>query len=95
MRSDRPESRQWRPLPAYLDDVTAAATIREAPRPFIVAMTANAMVSDRESYLAAGMDDYLSKPIQEEALVASQRSAARFRRNLTRSDLLDSERSTG
>ena len=38
-------------------------------RPYIIAMTANTMQGDREHYLAAGMDAYVSKPIQVEKLM--------------------------
>ena len=39
-------------------------------RPHIVAMTANALPEDREACFAAGMNDYVAKPIRAEELVA-------------------------
>ncbi len=60
-----------------VDGLTATRRIRAAsvPQPRIIAMTANAMAGDREVCLDAGMDDYLSKPINADLLRAALEGA--------------------
>jgi signal transduction histidine kinase/DNA-binding response OmpR family regulator/HPt (histidine-containing phosphotransfer) domain-containing protein len=57
-----------------MDGLEATRQLRErlpnAPL-YVIAMTANAMEGDREMCLAAGMDDYVSKPIRVESLIES------------------------
>jgi CheY-like chemotaxis protein len=55
-----------------MDGFEASRQIRKLthPQPVIIAVTANALVGERERCLNAGMDDYLSKPFQAEQLVA-------------------------
>ena len=57
-----------------MDGVTATQRIRSLPGEVrdipIIAVTANAMKGQREEYLAAGLDDYVSKPIDADVLAA-------------------------
>ena len=60
----------WMPV---LDGFAATAKIRKLDQEknrhtIIVAMTANALDTDRDQCLAAGMDDYISKPVTRTAL---------------------------
>ena len=66
-------------MPGF-DGFEAARLIRKQEvaaetRTPIIAMTARAMNGDRERCLAAGMDDYVSKPVTMEAL---KRALARY-----------------
>ena len=56
-----------------LDGVAATKQVRTSGAPHadipIIAMTAYAMDGDREKFLAAGMDDYIAKPVDAQALL--------------------------
>ncbi len=61
-----------------MDGVAATAAIREneakggdVNRIKIIALTAHAIRGDREKYLSAGMDDYITKPIEKEKLFSA------------------------
>jgi PAS domain S-box-containing protein len=64
-----------------VDGLDATREIRKltnAIQPHIIAMTANAMEGDRELCIAAGMDDYISKPIRVNELVDALMKAERL-----------------
>jgi PAS domain S-box-containing protein len=63
-----------------IDGITATQKIRaslpQQKQPYIIAMTANAMLGDRETCLKAGMNAYLSKPIRMKELSEAIRTYA-------------------
>jgi two-component system sensor histidine kinase/response regulator len=58
-----------------MDGYEATRRIRERfgepARPYIIAMTANAIEGDRDLCLASGMNDYVTKPVRRDALAAA------------------------
>ena len=66
-----------------LDGLDASRRICEQwppeSRPHIIAMTANALPEDREACFAAGMNDYVAKPIRADELAAALKRAQPLR----------------
>ncbi|MEL6774940.1 MAG: response regulator, partial [Pseudomonadota bacterium] len=59
-----------------MDGLQATRRIKEiAPETTIIALTAHARGEDRTRYLAAGMDDYMAKPIRVDDLYNALRRA--------------------
>jgi signal transduction histidine kinase/CheY-like chemotaxis protein len=71
-----------------MDGLEATRQIRQQgagrQRPWIIAVTANAMQEDRERCLAAGMNDYLSKPVKMEALAGALKRAGAGREQVVK-----------
>lgn len=65
-----------------MDGREAIQRIRAAGEPWsglpVIALTADAMSGDREKYLALGMNDYLSKPVDQHDLIAKIRQALKL-----------------
>ncbi|MBE9070163.1 response regulator [Leptolyngbya cf. ectocarpi LEGE 11479] len=72
-----------------MDGLEATKYIRSDPdviQPRIVAMTAHALQEDRETCLAAGMDDYLSKPIRKRDIAMALQQCSALEANFKPSD---------
>jgi CheY-like chemotaxis protein len=73
-----------------MDGLEATVAVRNSAirQPIIIAMTANAMQEDKNECLRVGMNDYLSKPIHLESLMAALASASAESRMTSNSNSL-------
>ncbi|HEY9002414.1 MAG TPA: two-component regulator propeller domain-containing protein [Mucilaginibacter sp.] len=67
-----------------MDGFASTGHIRklDVTQPYIIAMTANALAEDREICLSKGMDNYISKPLKLEVLVAVLKEAHSIKKGL-------------
>ena len=80
-----------------MDGVQATAKIRAQfgdNRPWIVAVTANALEGDRDRYIGVGMDDYISKPINVGELAKALAQAVQRTLNPPRAGLTSPDKMT-
>ncbi len=74
-----------------MDGITATREIRQLPGKInklpIIALTAHSLSDDKECFLAAGMDDYLSKPIDRAAMLHCIGNTIDQKRQLNISDI--------
>jgi PAS domain S-box-containing protein len=75
-----------------MDGLTATRHIRQGDslhqlQPWIVALTGNVLTEDRQICLDAGMDDYISKPIQSDEMIAALITAYQSRFKATQNQL--------
>jgi len=64
-----------------MDGIMATENIRAKyshPQPYIIALTADAMEHNQQTYFDIGMDDFVSKPIRVEELIAALKRASEF-----------------
>ena len=62
-----------------MDGLTASKNIRQLPdrHPWIIGLSANAFSESRNAAVSAGMDEYLTKPLQIESLIAAMQEVPR------------------